>query len=379
LQAQGQLHQARTTLEEALVEASKAGARGLGYIAWVEAGLANLLYEQNELEDALSLLAGAAARIQKWPNHHHKIYIDTLQARVLLAQGDLEGARTAIGEADQIRRSAPLSRWLRRITEAELVRVWLALQAAGVRLSPGDPVAEQSSAIIDSWQRELSGVDESEKIWSDECVQIAALTLSRVLLAAGQAEEVLSLLEPVTRNTQAAGHVGAAIESHVLSAVATQGKLGGKTAPALELLEKALCLAKPGGYVRVFLDEGQPLQLLLAQWLAHSHPGSLRDYAIYLLNQFDVEQHWITGKQGKDSPAAGTSSGFGQVLVEPVSQRELEVLQLMALGRTNQEIAQQLIVAPGTVKAHAASIYRKLDVANRTEAVARARQLGILP
>jgi LuxR family maltose regulon positive regulatory protein len=66
-------------------------------------------------------------------------------------------------------------------------------------------------------------------------------------------------------------------------------------------------------------------------------------------------------------------------LIEPLSERELEVLQIMALGRTNQEIARQLIIAPGTVKAHTASIYRKLDVANRTEAVARARQLGILP
>ncbi len=66
-------------------------------------------------------------------------------------------------------------------------------------------------------------------------------------------------------------------------------------------------------------------------------------------------------------------------LAEPLSQRELEVLDLMALGRTNQEIARQLFISPGTVKAHTASIYRKLDVANRTEAVARARDLGILP
>jgi LuxR family maltose regulon positive regulatory protein len=66
-------------------------------------------------------------------------------------------------------------------------------------------------------------------------------------------------------------------------------------------------------------------------------------------------------------------------LIEPLSPRELEVLALLALGKTNQEIAQQLIVAAGTVKAHTASIYRKLDAANRTEAVAHARQLGILP
>jgi LuxR family maltose regulon positive regulatory protein len=72
------------------------------------------------------------------------------------------------------------------------------------------------------------------------------------------------------------------------------------------------------------------------------------------------------------------STSSGQALVEPLSPRELEVLQLIAQGRTNQEIARKLIVSPGTVKAHTASIYRKLDVANRTEAVARARQLDIL-
>jgi LuxR family maltose regulon positive regulatory protein len=113
------------------------------------------------------------------------------------------------------------------------------------------------------------------------------------------------------------------------------------------------------------------MQLLLAQWLAHAGSNPLRDYAIQLLSEFEAEPHVVTAAQAKNFPAGD--------LVEPLSQRELEVLHLMAQGRTNQEIAQQLIVAPGTVKAHAASIYRKLDVANRTEAVARARQLGILP
>ncbi|MGE5461936.1 MAG: helix-turn-helix domain-containing protein [Syntrophothermus sp.] len=80
------------------------------------------------------------------------------------------------------------------------------------------------------------------------------------------------------------------------------------------------------------------------------------------------------------SPSSGAVSPASQPdgLIEPLSGRELEVLHLMALGSTNQEIARRLVVAPGTIKAHAASIYRKLDVANRTEAVARARQMGIL-
>ena len=94
-------------------------------------------------------------------------------------------------------------------------------------------------------------------------------------------------------------------------------------------------------------------------------------HPIHLLSQFDAEPYLVTVAQEKASPAGD--------LVERFSQRELEVLHLIALGRTNQEIARQLIVSPGTVKAHTASIYRKLDVANRTEAVARARQLGVLP
>jgi len=124
------------------------------------------------------------------------------------------------------------------------------------------------------------------------------------------------------------------------------------------------------------------MQLLLAKGLAHADAGPLRDYAIHLLSQFDAESQTITAAQEKTSPTGDPSARLrqsGQALVEPLSQRELEVLHLMALGRTNPEIARQLIVAPGTVKAHTASIYRKLDVANRTEAVARARQLGILP
>jgi LuxR family maltose regulon positive regulatory protein len=136
-------------------------------------------------------------------------------------------------------------------------------------------------------------------------------------------------------------------------------------------LERALTLAQPEGYARIFLDEGPPMQTLLAQWLAHADPGPLRAYATRLLSQFDAEPHRVPAREKEPPPVGG--------LVDPLSPRELEVLHLVALGHTNKEIAQQLFVAPGTVKAHTSSIYRKLDVANRTEAVARARQLGILP
>jgi LuxR family maltose regulon positive regulatory protein len=164
--------------------------------------------------------------------------------------------------------------------------------------------------------------------------------------------------------------------------------MAGDSRQAMLILTECLALAEPDGYVRVFLDEGRPVQQLLSQWLAHADSNPLRDYAIQLLDQFGAGQHVPAARQKMSSPAGDPSAGSGQtrvepkfrpVLVETLSRREMEVLELIALGRTNQEIARQLIVSPGTVKAHTASIYRKLDVANRTEAVGRARQLGILP
>jgi LuxR family maltose regulon positive regulatory protein len=170
--------------------------------------------------------------------------------------------------------------------------------------------------------------------------------------------------------------MGRVIEILLLQALAQRALR--ESERAMTALTKCLTLAQPERYVRIFLDEGQPMQMLLAQWLAHASAGPLRDYAMHLLAQFDADPHRTKPPQAKACSAGGPSAGSGQALIEPLSERELEVLHLVALGRTNREIARELIVSPGTVKAHTANIYRKLDVANRTEAVARARQLGIL-
>ena len=134
---------------------------------------------------------------------------------------------------------------------------------------------------------------------------------------------------------------------------------------AFALLESSLALAEPEGYIQIFLDVGDAIQALLAAYLRLEKPG-YKQYAQKVLDAFSLKIE------------AG-SPGLKPVgLIELLSRRELEVLQLIALGNTNQEIARQLVVSTGTVKAHTANIFRKLDVANRTEAVARARQVGIL-
>ena len=218
----------------------------------------------------------------------------------------------------------------------------------------------------------------------DGCAEIAALTLARASLAAGRAKEALTLVEPVTRSARAAGHVDAAIRALALTAIARQGTPAGlaprtgRSVPAFTALEEALSLAEPGGYVRAFLDEGQSMRLLLAQWLAYAGAGSLRDYAIRLLAHFDAEPHVIAAAQDIASSAGGRSTSSSQALVEPLSERELEVLRLVADGLSNREIADALILAVGTVKAHVHNIYGKLGVQSRTQAVARAREIKLL-
>ena len=203
------------------------------------------------------------------------------------------------------------------------------------------------------------------------------LTLAHIRLVQGRYAEVEKLLDRMAPTVAAGSRITRQLESNLLLAAAVAGQQ--RLPEAFGLIESCLALAEPEGYVRVFLDEGRPMQMLLAQWLAHAKSSPLRGYAIHLLSQFDAGPLAVTATKGKTSLAGDPSASSGQALIEPLSQRELEVLHLIALGRTNQEIAQQLIVSRGTVKAHTASIYRKLDVANRTEAVARARQLGILP
>ena len=368
---QGKLYQVRVLLEEALAEARQKGVRNLGFIARMEAHLGALLCEQNELEAAQYLLSNALTHARSWLNDNHLAFIHVYLARVQLAQGNLQEAWNIIREANRIRKNAQLSPLLEISLKAEIVRMWLALRSDGMELAAYDPLAEESRIILDSWRSELADRPESRNSAMDLRKEIILLILARASLTSDRIDEALSLLHPLAHNTKAAGHHAGAIEACILTALAYQRKGASGAGPMLKATQEALCLAEPGGHARVFLNEGAPMQRLIDQWLVHAGTSPLRDYAVQLLSQFDAELHEVAATPGKVFPAG--------LLIDRLSPREVEVLQLMALGRTNREIAEQLIVAAGTVKAHTASIYRKLEAANRTEAANRARQLGILP
>jgi LuxR family maltose regulon positive regulatory protein len=186
----------------------------------------------------------------------------------------------------------------------------------------------------------------------------------------------LGPLERLHARAATQARTGSLIEIQALQALARSAD--GDQPGALTALAEALALAAPEGYLRVFVDEGPPMAALLRQLLAGRRQEASaaaappRDHLACLVAAFEQ-----AGLPVRHPVRHGGVVVAG--LVEPLSPRELEVLRLLATGATNRAIAKQLVVTLDTVKRHISHLFSKLEVANRTQAVARARELGLLP
>ena len=350
---EGRLQDAFDLLQDAGQMATRAGEQYPGAEAVVEVNIGSILYEWNDLKAALEHLERGLRSITLWGKGDLLALAYVILCCIQHANGDRNATVDTVQKAVDLIHTRGVFPEVRGAVEAAQVKLWLAqgdIQAANHWTS----ALEKRFGSHDPFRFEN---------------ELAHITQARVFIAQNKPNKAIGLLSHLEETARSAGRMGRVIEILLLEALALQEMSDSEH--AILALTKCLTLAEPEGYVRVFLDEGQPMQLLLAQWLARAGSSPLRDYAIHLLSQFDAEPRTNPAAQEKASPTGN--------LVEPLSQRELEVLHLMALGRTNKEIAQQLIISLGTVKAHTAGIFRKLDVANRTEAVAHARQLGILP
>jgi len=343
---QGRLHDARTVYEQAVKIANEHGTPI--YTGTEHAGLGDLKREWNQLEEAAD---GIQKGIELAEAGDHIFFLtDCYIARVRLAlvQKDWKTASSFLNKAEQVVRRCPGS------IEIELLRAWQArLQLAQGNLSEASAWAESHDA---NKAAPLNPQEEFE-----------LLTRTRIWLALGKVEQAAASLERLGIAADAAGRGGRALEAQLLLALADQAS--GKETQAVERLAWVLAQAEPEGYVRLFIDEGAPLVKLLYKLTAQT-TAHLQDYAERLIAvYFHEEAEW---------QVLQAKTYQGDALIKPLSKRELEVLWLVAAGKTNQEIAAELYIAIGTVKRHVINIYTKLDAKNRTEAVAKARKLGLL-
>ena len=186
------------------------------------------------------------------------------------------------------------------------------------------------------------------------------ISQARVYLAQGDASAALAVLRPLRKQVEAKGEADNYLKIMILLAVAHHAH--GKTDEAIQLLGEAMGLAEPNGFIRIFVDEGLPMVQLLS---AVASQGIMPNYVSKLLAVFEAEKQ----KNGL-SPS--------QQLVDPLSERELEILTLIASGLKNKEIAEQLIISLNTVLYHIKNIYRKLGVNKRTLAIAKAKEINLI-
>lgn len=345
LALRGQLDKATSLCQQGLALATERHWLATYAGVLVEVALADLLREQNQLDAAASHLTRSIDRaIQNRQPGLMMGYI-TL-ARVRQAQGDFQGAWAAIHKAE---RCQP---WL-----------WstiLSVQACKARLY----LAEGNLEGVIAWA-ESSGLSIEDNLHYSATEQFPRaseldyLTYARVLLAQEQLQKALRLLTRIQEFAHAGGRTIRVMEALLLQALVFHAQ--GDLERSLDALDQALNIPRQGHYIRLFVDEGKPMAELLQRAASRKVH---RDEPKRLLKFFDLikEKSKITN----------------QPLIEPLSDRELEVLQYLATGMSNQAIADQLFVSLAAVKWHARNIYGKLEVNNRTQAVARSRELGLL-
>ncbi len=317
-------------------------------IAEVCLGLARIHYEWNDLEAADRYGQQSLELARQFDRVIDRFVIsEVFLARLKLARGDVAGAEALLAHTDQAARK---QNFVYRLPEIAAAQVPLLLQQGEVAAA---------TQIVQAYD--------------------LPLTRARVLLAQGDSEAAVALLESVRQQMEARHWQDELLKTLVLQAIALRTR--GDKDKALHALGEALALAEPGGFIRLFVDEGEAMRLLILDfglWIEkHREDQQLSGYVEKLLAAFPQP---ASPQSAVSSPASLRSGDYSQhsAMIEPLSERELEILKLIAQGLSNREISERLYLALDTVKGHNRRIFDKLQVKSRTEAIARARELGLL-
>jgi LuxR family maltose regulon positive regulatory protein len=339
---QGKLHQAYDTYNQMLRLATRPDGSLLHAAGMAYFGLSMIVYEWGDVETAGKYAQLAIDLCKQWGHIIQLAGSYIMQSRVFLAQDKVKEAQHALNNAENLSLTHPLvpraDSWLK----AFRVRFWL---------------AQNNVEAVTGWAEKYHQLNLDEDF--SYLREAEYLALVRVRIVQKDFDEALSIIDKLTKAAEGAGRIGSLVEIFALQAILYQAI--GDIQKALDSLERALEIGRPEKYQRVFLDEGVPMVELL------KHAGSK-----------GIESHYVSTILAGVRQEPTLTDYDDQPLIDPLSERELELLQLLADGLSNQEIADLLIIAVGTVKAHTVNIYRKLNVNSRMQAVARARELRLL-
>jgi LuxR family maltose regulon positive regulatory protein len=346
---QGRLKAGVRSLQQVLDLGTTPDGRRLPFTGTAHALLAEVHLEWNDLDAAAGYLETGIKLLRQGGIGYGLIHTFCAKARLEQARGDAQSAVQALQTAEQALATHPLWHMVIHLVSRQVrLRLWLDEVETAARWAEGDPA---------TLHHELP---EKLPVYLREVQQIS---LARVHLARQETARALMTLKGLEEQARAAGRLAQAIEICLLKALAWQAQ--GEAAAAIESFERSLSWAEPEGYVRLFLEAGPVVIPLLRRASAQ---GIRPEYTSKLLAAFGVEEE--TGVPAPQLPEA-------DLLPEPLTPRELEVLRLICDGLSNREIAGRLTVTLNTVKKHSSHIYGKLGVKSRAQAIVRARKLGL--
>jgi LuxR family transcriptional regulator, maltose regulon positive regulatory protein len=354
----------REALQERGVTAEKRSWRSMGAGA-LHLMLGGVAMERGDFTSAEEFIGNGLERIA----YYHEMFLK-MRAWAWLAR--IHWLRDEIGQAEEnFKRSRKTWPGAERYVDAQEVRLGL-LRGEPQDLAQASAWASAHALDLSDTQRMRSVLLEGEWHFVDQA------TLMRVLIARdrggetvdrGALSQALGLQQQIAREC---GWGARSLELAILDALACQA--AGDTDRAYAALQRALTQAEPQGFLRTFLDEGEPLRALLWEYRSFAAQTARRSLLAYL-DQL-LERFPASARERMPAPVPAKRPQPG--LIEPLSERELEVLRLVAEGLSNGEIARKLYLSPNTLKAHTQSIYGKLDVHSRVQAVNLARELGLL-